>query len=576
MLTTFQRASEIVPENLDATKWSDLEPLYRELIAREMHCGNCLRRLIMDRSELDAAASEAGSRLFINQTCHTDDDGANKAYIDFIENVEPRLKEVGFELDKKIAASPYVQDLEAGRFEVYMRSTKVGVALFRPENVAIETELAKLEQQYRQICGAMTVTFRGEEKTLPQMARYNEDTDRTTREEAWRTVADRRFRDHEKIEGLYEQMLDLRGRVAKNAGFANYRDFAHAAKRRFDYTPQMCHDYADGVEKVIVPAMRRLHAARAKGLGIAKLRPWDLAVDVKGRSPLRPFENVGQMVERTGKVFSKLDPELSGMFEVLRRPGPDGRSCLDLESRKGKAPGGYQANRDRMRLPFIFMNAAGVQRDVETMVHEAGHAFHSLLSRHDPLLMYRSDIPLEFAEVASMSMELLTHPYLDEYYGSGGDAARATRWHLEQLATMLPWIATIDQFQQWIYTTPGHTRADRHAKWLELNERFGSAADWTGLEPFLRTQWHRQMHLFGSPFYYIEYGIAQLGALQLWLAFLKDPAAAVAAYKRALGFGGSRPLPELFGEAGLKFDFGEGMIRTLWDAVEKELAHLPE
>ncbi len=575
MLTTFQRASEIVPENLDATKWAELEPLYKELVDRELHCANCLRRLIMDRSELDAAVGEAGSRLYINQTCHTDDEAANKAYINFIETVEPRLKEVGFELDKKISASPCVRDLEPDRFEVYLRSTGLGVKLFRQESVPIETELAKLEQQYRQVCGAMTVNFRGEERTLPQMARFNEDTDRATREEAWRTVADRRFKDHEKIEGLYEQMLERRGTVAKNAGFANYRDFAHIAKRRFDYTPEMCHDYAKGVEKVIVPALRRLNAARAKALGTGNLRPWDLAVDIKGRPSLRPFENASQMVERTGKVFVKLDSELSGMFETLRRPGPDGKSCLDLESRKGKAPGGYQANRDRMRLPFIFMNAAGVQRDVETMVHEAGHAFHSLLSRHDPLLMYRSEIPLEFAEVASMSMELLTHPFLSEYY-SPADAARATRWHLEQLATMLPWIATIDQFQQWIYTNQGHTRDQRHAKWLELNDRFGSAVDWTGLEPNLRTNWQRQLHLFGSPFYYIEYGIAQLGALQLWLAFLKDRGAAVAAYKKALTLGGSRPLPELFGEAGLKFDFGEGMIRTLWDAVEKELAHLPE
>jgi oligoendopeptidase F len=575
MTTTFQRASEIVPDTLDATKWSQLEPLYRELIERDLHCANCLNRLIMDRSELDAAASEAGSRLYINQTCHTDDEGANKAYLDFIENVEPRLKEVGFELDKKIAASAYLRDLPAGRFDVYVRSTKLGVTLFRPENVAIETDLAKLEQQYRQVCGAMTVNFRGEEKTLPQMARYNEDTDRATREEAWRVVAERRFRDHETIEGLYDQMIGLRQRVAANAGFPNYRDYAHTAKRRFDYTPEMCHDYARGVEKVIVPALRRLNAARAKALKVDTLRPWDLGVDIKGRPALRPFENAGQMVERTGRVFQKLDPELSGMFESLRRPGPDGKPCLDLESRKGKAPGGYQANRDRMRLPFIFMNAAGVQRDVETMVHEAGHAFHALLSRNDPVLMYRSDIPLEFAEVASMSMELLTHPFLDEYYAPA-DAARATRWHLEQLAIMLPWIATIDQFQQWVYTTPGHTRDQRHAKWLELNQRFGPAVDWSGLEPLLRTQWHRQLHLFGSPFYYIEYGIAQLGALQLWLAFLKDRAGAIAAYKRALTLGGSRPLPELFREAGLTFEFGEGMIRTLWDAVEKELAHLPE
>lgn len=576
MLSEFVRASDIVPAGLDATEWDSLEPLYRALIARDLRTASDLERLVLDRSELDAAASEAGAVLYINMTCHTDDKAAVEAYLAFVEHVQPRLKETGFELDKKIASSPFAADLDRRRYEVLLRDTRVGVEIFRPENVPIETDLTKLEQEYSQTCGAMTVNFRGEEKTLPQMARYGEEVDRATREEAWRCVAERRFRDHGTIEQVYCTMIDLRQQVAANAGFANFRDYAFKAKRRFDYTPDTCHAFAAGVEAVCVPALRRLNADRAKALGLSSLRPWDLQVDVKGRPPLRPFEGAIELVDRTKRVFNRMDPSLGTLFASLCGTGndPGNGGCLDLETRRGKAPGGYQSNRDRIRRPFIFMNAAGVQRDVETIVHEAGHAFHSMLSRNDPLLAYRSEIPLEFAEVASMSMELASHGYLDEFY-TPPDAARAMRVHLEQVVTLLSWVAVVDQFQHWIYTNKGHSVADRHAKWGELNTRFGAAVDWTDLEVFLNTAWHRVLHLFGVPFYYIEYGIAQLGALQVWINYRKDPARAIADYKRALALGGSRPLPELFSAAGLRFDFSPAAIERLWGEVESELARLP-
>ncbi|MBC7834451.1 MAG: M3 family oligoendopeptidase [Phycisphaerales bacterium] len=570
MQCDFERASDYVPAALDATKWDALKPLYEALAARPVNSPDELERLILDRSELDAATSEAAAVLYINMTCHTDDEATTKAYLDFVENVQPKLKEVGFELDKKVAQSPHAGALDTKRYEVLLRDTRVGVELFRPENIPIETDLAKLEQEYQSICGQMTVTFRGEEKTLPQMARYQEETDRPTREEAWKLVAERRLKDREKVETLFDSMVQKRHESAKNAGFDNYRDYMFKAKRRFDYTPESCHAFAEGVEKVCVPALRRLNAERKKALRIDVLKPWDLAVDVKGRPPLRPFETADDLVEKSKRVFRRLDPGLAEMFESLC-----GGGCLDLDSRKGKAPGGYQQNRDRMRTPFIFMNAAGVQRDVETMMHEAGHAFHSILCRRDPLLAYRAEIPLEFAEVASMSMEVATHDMLDEFYTNKEDAQRAVRVHLEQLASIMPWIATIDQFQHWMYTHPSHTREGRKAMWLELNDRFGPAVEWTGLEQYLEVSWQRQLHLFGAPFYYIEYGIAQLGALQLWLNFRKDRSRAIGAYKRALALGGSRPLPELFEAAELRFDMGPGMIKSLWAEVESELKRLP-
>lgn len=577
MQTDFVRASNIVPDGLDATRWSDLEPLYRELIARPVNSPGDLERLILDRSEVDAAASEAGAVLFINMTRHTDDQAASAAYLAFVEEVQPKLKECGFELDKRIVQSPHAAALDRRRYGVLLRDTRVGVDLFRPENIPLETQLTRLDQDYSQVCGAMTVNFRGEERTLPTMARFNEETDRTTREEAWRAVAARRALDADRIESIFVSMLDLRQQVALNAGLPNYRDYAFKAKRRFDYTPRTCDQFAAGVEQVAVPAMRYLNQRRARALGLTRLRPWDLQVDVKGRPPLRPFQNSGELVGKTRRLFARMDPSLAAMFDSLCDAGEDPAAggCLDLETRPGKAPGGYQSNRDRIRRPFIFMNAAGVQRDVETMVHEAGHAFHSILCRNDPLVAYRADIPLEFAEVASMSMELLAHPFLEEFY-SPADANRARRVHLEALVNLLAWVAQIDQFQHWIYTHPGHSVADRRAQWLRLNDRFSADVDWAGFEPTLETSWHRVLHLFNSPFYYIEYGIAQLGALQLWNNYRRDRSSAIDAYKRALALGGSRPLPELFEAAGLRFDFAPAIISELWSQVEAELASLPD
>lgn len=569
MTTTTDTA--FVPAEIDATRWDNLQPLYQALLDRTLRCQNCLEQLLLDRSELDATASEAQANLYINMTRHTDKESAKTAYLSFVENVEPKLKQISFELDKKIAACEFAADLNAqtdGRYEVLLRDIKADVELFREENIPLQTQDTKLSQQYDEICGAMTVVFRGEEKTLPQMARFLEETDRTTREDAWQGIATRRRMDHEAISDIFDQMVKIRHQIAQNAGFANYRDYSFKVKHRFDYTPEHCEAFHRGAEQVCVPVMRRLNAERKEALDLDRLRPWDLSVDIKGRDPLRPFEGADELVEKTSALFHRMDPKLGSMFDTMRTG-----DCLDLESRKGKAPGGYQYNRDRIRKPFIFMNAAGLQGDLETMIHEAGHAFHSLFCNDEPLVQYRHS-PIEFAEVASMSMELFAHPYLGEFYDQT-EADRARRGHLEDLARMIPWIATIDAFQHWIYTNPTHTRAQRTEKWLELDARFGPSVDWSGLEQLRETGWQRQLHLFGVPFYYIEYGIAQLGALQLWLQSRRDEKKALSNYETAMRLGGSRPLPELFAAAELKFDFGPDTMRGLMAEVEKELRALP-
>lgn len=576
-----------VPADLDAADLALVEPLYTDLLLRTVTSAADLESWLVDRSELDAACSEAAALLYIAMTCNTDDQAAADAYTRFIETVPPRLKPIAFELDKRQAKLATDLGQTGGRFAVIHRDTAADVELFRPENVALETDLAKLDQKYDTISAAMTVEYQGAEKTLPQMGVYQESTDRAVREETWRLVAQRRLQDAEPIDAIFGEMVALRHRVAQNAGFGSFTAYAFKAKHRFDYTPEHCFAFHEACEKVVAPFIRRQDEIRRKKLGVEKLRPWDLTVDVRGREPLRPFEGGADLMRKSIAAFEALDPRLSSMLRTLgdgsgRVTAQNMKSppLLDLDSRKGKAPGGYQYMRDRSRVPFIFMNAAGLHRDLETMVHEAGHAFHSMLCVDEPLLHYRHS-PIEFAEVASMSMELLTMPHWAArgsfYEGQPEDHARAKRRQLESSVGLLPWIATIDAFQHWIYASPTHTRAERTAEWLRLDRRFGHAVSWDGLEPFLELAWQRQGHLFGSPFYYIEYGIAQLGALGLWIRSLEEgPTVAIDAYIRALSLGGSKPLPELFAAAGLPFDFGPRIVEKLVTRVESELAKLPE
>ena len=411
--------------------------------------------------------------------------------------------------------------------------------------------------------------FKGEEKTLPQMARYLEEPDRAIRQEAWELVSKRRLEEKNRFDEIFDQLIRIRGQIAQNAGFKDYRDYAFRRLGRFDYGPADCQRFHEAVEAEVMPRVRALQQDRREQLSLPALRPWDLAVDPFNRAPLRPFEEISQMVSRTQSVFDRLDGELAEGFRRMQQLG-----LLDLANRKGKAPGGYQSTLAEARAPFIFMNAVGIQRDVDTILHEAGHAFHALAAREEDLYAYRG-APIEFCEVASMSMELLAHSELERFYAPA-DANRARTTHLEGIINILPWIATVDAFQHWIYTHPGHTRADRAAAWTQLMQRFGGDVDWTGYEEARENLWHRQLHIFIHAFYYIEYGIAQLGALQIWANSKANKADALAAYKRGLALGGSRPLPELFAAAGCKFDFSRGTIAPLMELVDTELEKMGE
>ncbi len=577
---------KFVPEKIDIGDWPQIAPLFDQLEKRAASAKSAaeLERWLLDWSELNAALDEEASRRYIAMTCHTDNTDAEKSYLHFVEHVEPQLKPRQFALEKiYIRRRDELHESQTSttkanngtrgtrpsdnRYFVFDRDVKNHVELFRPENVALETEESKLCQQYQKLIGAQTVNFRGEEKTLVQMGRYLEEPDRALRQEAWELVAKRRLQDVEKGESIFDALIQIRTQIAKNAGFENYRDYAFRQKCRFDYTPEDCVQFHNSIEKEIMPAVREIQNERKRQLKLEQLRPWDLAVDPQNRAALKPFAEVGEMVSRTQKIFNQLDTELATNFKQMQD-----LKLLDLDNRKGKAPGGYQSTLNESRVPFIFMNAIGLQRDVETLLHEAGHAFHAQATREEDLYAYRG-APIEFCEVASMALELLGNEFLEEFYPTT-EANRARKTHLEGIIGFFPWMAVVDAFQHWIYTHENHTRDERKAAYLKLMDRFGGDVDFSGYEEMRAHSWHRQLHIFIHPFYYVEYGIAQLGALQVWANSKADKVKALNDYKKSLALGGSRPLPELFAAAGCKFQFDAATIKPLIQLANSELKKL--
>jgi oligoendopeptidase F len=553
-----------VPVDADMGDFAQIEPLFQRLLSTTPASPQELERWLEDASELSAALDEERTKRYIAMTSQTDDPERERAFLYHLEHVAPKVKPLLHALNEAYLRSPHRRALPA-RYALLDRAIETRVALFRPENVALETEDSKLKQQYQKLTGAMTVMFRGTEHTPQQMAKYLDETDRAVRQEAWELVARRRLADRVAYDDLFDAMLDLRGRIAANAGYADYGSYIFAERERFDYTAEDCLRFHDAVAETVVPLLRTLWRRRRAALGVEKLRPWDLAVDPAGRPPLRPFDGADRFAAGIEAIFSKIDVDLGRQFRFMRD-----RGLLDLESRKGKAPGGYQSTLQEQRVPFIFMNAVGVDADLRTLLHEGGHAFHMLAARRDPLMDYR-DSPLEFCEVASMGMELLAMPHIGEFYPNTAEAERATHEHLEGIVRLFPWVATIDAFQHWLYTHPDHTRAARGKAWLEISRRFSPDVDFTGYEDIEESYWHRQLHIFQVPFYYIEYGIAQVGALQVWLQARRDAKTAVSRYRSALSFGGTRSLPELFEAAGAKFDFSAQTLGPLMDEIAKVL-----
>lgn len=556
-----------LPSKIDLADWIQLERVFDELERRSIGSKEDFEKWLHDESEFYSALTEEYSVRYVHMTCQTDDAEREKAYLHFIENVEPKSKPRVFNLDRKFVDTPYRGQLPDW-YHVLSRRRENNVALFRSENVELEKEDAKLGQEYEKVAGARTVFYDGKERTLQQMAQYLETVNRTIRRETWTLAEDRRLKDRETMDRLYSRLIALRDKISKNAGFNNYRDYAFRRRERFEYSPADCFRFHEAVEEHIVPLIRELDRGRRNRMSLDTLRPWDLNVDPSGLPPLIPFRTMTELMQRCGEVFDHVDSDFGKNFRRMVELG-----LIDPESRRGKAPGAYCAELPEVRLPFMFLNLVGRDDDVRTVLHESGHAFHTFATRDlEPHAHYRGEnAPMEFAEVASMSMELLGGEHIEGTFYSHEDAARSKTEHLESIVRLLAWIATIDAFQHWVYTNPDHTREEREEFWLKLRQRFGAGEIWDGYDNTQRTYWQRQGHLFTAPFYYIEYGIAQLGALGIWTQYRKDQHDGIEAYKRALALGGSKPLPELFKAADLPFDFGPGIVQTYARELRTEL-----
>jgi oligoendopeptidase F len=549
--------------------WDDIRPYYDDLADRPL---TEAATWMKEWSLLEDLLREAGARIAIEYTTDTLDAEKERRYVAWVSDIEPRLSEQRDRLARRLVESGFVApDLE----QVVLRFRNQ-MELFREQNLELQAELSRLESRYQKLTGGMTAEWDGERLTVPQVEAKLSDPDRSVRERAYRSYLRPYVEQRDEMASLFDEMYRARQEVARNAGFSSYRDYAHREKNRFDYTPEDCLRWHDAVEAAVVPALRRTLERRRQRMGVDRLRPWDVegSPDPEGRPGLRPFTDVSDLIAGAGRIVGRVDGALAERFQVMVDA-----HMLDLESRHGKAPGGYCSELSVRKLPFIFMNAAGSQRDVDTLLHESGHGFHAFESASLPLHWQR-DYGAEIAEVASMSMELLGAPYLPRSEGgfySDEDARRARADHLEGILSLLCHIASIDAFQHWIYTDPGGADRDqRDRAWLEIRTRFQPGIDFSGLQAERVARWYKQLHLFQFPFYYIEYGLAQLGALQVWRNSLSDRPAAIRSYRHALSLGATRPLPDLFAAAGARLVFDREGMQELVGLVEEELSRLSD
>jgi len=555
-----------LPEGYVLTDWNSLEPYFQDLEQRPLDTRADLEKWLLDISELEAVVSEDACWRQIRMTCDTENKALEEAFNYFCLEIQPKIQPYADRLNRRLIDNPHVNDLDQKEFFTYIRSVRKKIELFRESNIPLYAESSVLGQQFGVISGKMTVEVNGQEYTLQQASRFLENPDRPLRETVYRKMQDRRLQDKDALDELYSKLIAIRHRMALNAGFANYRDYKFEELGRFDYTKEDCFAFHEAVREYVVPLVGKINERKRKKLGLDTLRPWDGEAEPEGTEPLRPFTDGKDLLAKTTACFDKLNPFFGDCLRTMQKMGR-----FDLESRKGKAPGGYNCPLAETGAPFIFMNASGQMGDLTTMVHEGGHAIHSFLAH--PLKLYSfKEYPMEIAEVASMSMELFSMDHWELFFDNKNDLARAREHQLERVISIFPWIATIDKFQHWIYENPEHTLTERKDNWMRILEEFSShSVDWSGLEHYREFGWQKQLHLFEVPFYYIEYGIAQLGAIGLWMQYKHNKKKALENYMSALSLGGMRTLPELYAAAGLQFGFAKENIETLMAFVSDEM-----
>ena len=557
-----------VPVSLNIDSWNKVEPLFENLLKRSINSKKELENWMKDRSELNSVMNEDLAWRYIKMNINTKDEKLAKKFHFWIKEISPNLAPYSHKLNIKLIESPFLSELEHEKYNIYLRSVKKQIEIYREENIPLFTEMEAKQQEYGMISAKMTVEFDGKSLTMQQASLILKDTDREKRKTIYNLIQKRRLEDEEKLDNLYDELIILRQKIAKNSGYNNYRDYMFSAMGRFDYKPEDCFDFHNAISKKIVPIITSFEEKRKKELNYVNYRPWDTAVDVDGLKPLKPFNGGNELTDLTIKCFSKLRPYFGNCISIMKE-----MKHLDLESKEGKAPGGFMYPLHEIGVPFIYMNSVGSQRDLVTMVHEGGHAIHSFLCRNLELTEFKST-PSEVAELASMAMELLSMDYWDTFYKNENELKRAKLEQLEKALGTLPWVAAIDKFQHWVYTNK-HTSKERKEKWLEIDSELGNQViNWDGQVSAQKIMWQRQLHLYEVPFYYIEYGMAQLGAIAVWRSYKKNGEEAIENYINALKLGYTKSIGEIYKTAGIKFDFSEEYVNELALFIKEELKKL--
>ena len=560
---------QFIKEDLTIQSWEDLKSYFDDLLAREIDSKEKFQQWLLDRSELDAVLEEDLAWRYIRMSIETNNEELASAYTFFVTKIQPELAPLDDALNRKFMYSPFRHDYTDSAHQIYFRSIETQVNLFQEKNVPIEAELNELAQKYGAISAAQSIEYKGETITMQKASQLLKEQDEVVRQTVFDKLVERRRVDSDALNELFTQLITKRHELALNAGFENFRDYKFQALGRFDYTKEDCYAFHHAIKTHIVPLVKAIQAKKLAITGEAKFKPWNTEVDPEGKAPLKPFETGKEMLDGCIQMLGNLNPYFADCLKTMEEMGH-----LDLDSKAGKAPGGYNYPLYEIGVPFIFMNAVGAQRDLVTMIHEAGHAVHSFLSRDLSLTGFKN-LPSEVAELASMSMELLSMKEWGHFYANADELNRAKREQLEGVLKVLPWIAQIDAFQHWVYEHPMHTVEERQAHWSQLSKDFGTGlTDWTGYEDQIANSWHRQLHLFEVPFYYIEYGIAQLGALGVWMNSLKDFESGLTAYQEALKLGYTKSIPEIYETAHVPFDFSSDRLKSLAHFIQDELKKL--
>ena len=559
---------KFVPEKLVIKSWNKIKSLFDDLVNREISSVLELEQWMVDQSELSAVLEEDMAWRYIKMNIDTTDKELGEQFSFWIKEISPNTAPYSHKLNLKLVNSPYLKDIDKEKYRIYLRSVKKQIEIFREENIPLFTTMEEKQQEYGAISAKMSIEVDGEKITMQKAAQLLKSTDRDKREEIYNKISSRRLQDEKLLDNLFDELIVLRQKIAENAGFENYRDYMFASMGRFDYTPKDCFNFHDAIAQEIVPIINSFEQRRKNKLGNIAYKPWDTAVDVDGLPPLKPFEGGTELTDLSIECFNRLRPYFGECLATMKS-----MKHLDLESKTGKAPGGFMYPLYEIGVPFIYMNAVGSQRDLVTMVHEGGHAVHSFLSRDLPLTEFKST-PSEVAELASMAMELLSMDHWDVFYADAADLKRAKLEQLEKSLETLPWVASIDKFQHWIYTTK-HTAQERKIKWLEISAELGNQIiDWEGSENMHANLWQKQLHLYEVPFYYIEYGMAQLGAIAMWRSYKELGEQALDNYMDALKLGYTKTIGEIYESAGIKFDFSAKYVQELANFIKKELEKL--